>query len=96
VGQSDWKARHQYVSARSSSEGGERFQLADALYQAVRQDRVICGDCGRQDESVVHFYRRESFFTFPDQPMTLFRPMADVEALFKRGGVRGGFGWRRT
>lgn len=29
------------------------------------------------------FYERESFLPFTDQPSKLFRPMTDIEALFK-------------
>ncbi|MBO1361101.1 GCN5 family acetyltransferase [Acetobacter sacchari] len=33
-------------------------------------------------EGAKRFYERESFLPFPDQPMKLFRPMADIEVLF--------------
>jgi hypothetical protein len=36
-----------------------------------------------KDEGAKQFYKRESFLPFPDQPMKLFLPMADIEALFK-------------
>jgi hypothetical protein len=31
---------------------------------------------------VRRFYERESFLPFPETPMKLFRPMADIEVLF--------------
>jgi GNAT superfamily N-acetyltransferase len=34
-------------------------------------------------EDARRFYQRESFLPFPDQPMKLFRPMADIAELFK-------------
>jgi hypothetical protein len=30
---------------------------------------------------------RESFLPVPDQPIKLFRPMADIEQLFKQGEI---------
>jgi len=36
-----------------------------------------------KDESARRFYERESFLSLPDQPMKLFRPMSDIEALFR-------------
>ncbi|WP_243429986.1 hypothetical protein [Acetobacter sacchari] len=60
-----------------------RFLLADALYRAVRSEiasfAVIVDAKG---EGAKRFYERESFLPFPDQPMKLFRPMADIEVLF--------------
>jgi hypothetical protein len=36
-----------------------------------------------KDENAKQFYLRESFLPFPAQPSKLFRPMADIEALFR-------------
>lgn len=36
-----------------------------------------------KDANARRFYERESFLPFSDQPMRLFRPMADIAALFK-------------
>jgi hypothetical protein len=36
-----------------------------------------------KDDNARRFYQRESFLPFPDQPMKLFRPMADIAQLFK-------------
>ena len=36
-----------------------------------------------KDEAARRFYERESFLPFPDQPMTLFRPMSDLAQLFE-------------
>jgi len=35
-----------------------------------------------KDESAKRFYLRESFLPLPDQPLKLFRPMADIARLF--------------
>jgi len=35
-----------------------------------------------KDDSARRFYERESFLALPDQPMKLFRPMADIRRLF--------------
>lgn len=71
------------VDRRHRGKGYGRFLLADALYRAVRNEiasfAVIVdakgGDARR-------FYEREGFLPFPDQPMRLFRPMADIRRLF--------------
>jgi hypothetical protein len=36
-----------------------------------------------KDEHARRFYEPKSFLPFPDQPMKLFRPMTDIEQLFK-------------
>jgi GNAT superfamily N-acetyltransferase len=64
--------------------GYGRFLLADALFRAVRSEIAsfaIIVDA--KDETARRFYERESFLPFPDEPMKLFRPMADIEQLFK-------------
>jgi GNAT superfamily N-acetyltransferase len=67
------------VDRRQQGKGYGRFLPADALYRAARCEiasfAVIVdakGDDGRR------FYERESFLPFPDQPMKLFRSMADI------------------
>ena len=35
-----------------------------------------------KDDAARRFYERESFLPFPDKPMQLFRPMADLAKLF--------------
>jgi hypothetical protein len=64
--------------------GYGRFLLADALFRSVRSaiaSFAVVGDA--KDESARRFYEQESFLPFPDQPMKLFRPMADIEQLFR-------------
>jgi len=72
------------VDRRYRGHGYGRFLLADALFRSVRSEiasfAVIVeakGDDARR------FYLREGFLPFPDQPMKLFRPIADLAALFK-------------
>jgi hypothetical protein len=37
-----------------------------------------------KDADARRFYERESFLPFPDQPMKLFLPMANIAELFSR------------
>jgi len=64
--------------------GYGRFLLADALYRALRSEIAsFAVIVDAKDESARRFYERESFLPFPDQPMKLFRPMTDIERLFR-------------
>ena len=47
------------------------------------QQVVIAVIVDAKDENARRFYERESFLAFPDQPQKLFRPMAEIEQLFK-------------
>lgn len=71
------------VDRRQQGKGYGRFLLADALYRAARSEiasfAVIVDAKG---ESARLFYERESFLPLPDQPLKLFRPMADIRRLF--------------
>ncbi|MFC3058393.1 GNAT family N-acetyltransferase [Paenirhodobacter populi] len=72
------------VDQRYRGRGYGRFLLADALYRAVRSEIAsFAVIVEAKDESAKRFYERESFLQLPDQPMKLFRPMTDIEALFK-------------
>ena len=72
------------VDRRYRGQGYGRFLLADALCRSVASEiasfAVIVEAKG---DDAQRFYQRESFLPFPDQPMKLFRPMADIAALFK-------------
>lgn len=72
------------VDRRHQDKGYGRFLLADALFRAVRSEiasfAVIVDAI---DDDARRFYARESFLPFPDQPMKLFRPMADIARLFE-------------
>jgi len=64
--------------------GYGRFLLADALFRAVRSEIAsfaIIVDA--KDDAACHFYERESFLPFPDQPLRLFRSMADIAKLYE-------------
>lgn len=64
--------------------GYGRFLLADALFRAVRNEIAsFAVIVDAKDETARTFYERESFLPFPDQPMKLFRPMADIAELFR-------------
>lgn len=72
------------VDLRYRGLGYGRLLLADALFRSVRSDIAsfaIVVDA--KDESARRFYERESFLPFPDHPMKLFRPMADIAELFR-------------
>lgn len=72
------------VDRRHQGKGYGRFLLADALLRSVRSEIAsFAVIVDAKDESACRFYERESFLPFPDQPMKLFRPMADIEQLFK-------------
>lgn len=63
--------------------GYGRYLLADALYRSARSgiaSFAVIVDA--KDDSARRFYERESFLPLPDQPMKLFRPMADIRRLF--------------
>lgn len=72
------------VDRRQQGKGYGRFLLADALYRASRSEVAsFAVIVDAKDENARRFYGRESFSPLPDQPMKLFRPMADIEQLFK-------------
>lgn len=72
------------VDRRQQRKGYGRFLLADALFRAAQNEIAsfaVLVDA--KDESARRFYERESFLPLPDQPMKLFRPMADIRRLFE-------------
>jgi GNAT superfamily N-acetyltransferase len=71
------------VDRRHQGKGYGRFLLADALFRSVRSEIAsFAVIVDAKDENARRFYERESFLSFPDQPMRLFRPMADIAKLF--------------
>jgi GNAT superfamily N-acetyltransferase len=74
------------VDRRHQGKGYGRFLLADALHRTLRSEIAsFAVIVDAKDESARQFYERESFLPFPDQPMKLFRPMADIAQLFAPG-----------
>ncbi len=72
------------VDRRQQGKGYGRFLLADALYRAARSEIAsFAVIVDAKDDNARRFYERESFLPFPDQPMKLFRPMADIRRLFE-------------
>ncbi len=72
------------VDQRQQGKGFGRFLLADALFRAVSSEIAsFAMIVDAKDESARRFYERESFLPFPDQPLKLFRPMADIQKLFE-------------
>ena len=72
------------VDRRQQRKGYGRLLLADALYRAARSEIAsFAVIVDAKDDSARRFYERESFLPFPDQPMKLFRSMADIRRLFQ-------------
>jgi GNAT superfamily N-acetyltransferase len=72
------------VDKRFQGQGDGRFLLADALLRAVRSEIAsFAVIVDAKDDAARRFYERESFLPLPDQPMKLFRPMADLAKLFE-------------
>jgi GNAT superfamily N-acetyltransferase len=73
------------VDRRHQGKGYGRFLLADALFRSVQSEIAsFAVIVDAKDENARRFYERESFLAFPDQPNKLFRPMADIQQLFKQ------------
>jgi GNAT superfamily N-acetyltransferase len=72
------------IDRRHQGLGYGRLLLADALFRAARSEVAsFAVIVDAKDERARLFYVRESFLPFPDRPMKLFRPMADIAALFR-------------
>ncbi|MDX8525699.1 GNAT family N-acetyltransferase [Mesorhizobium sp. MSK_1335] len=72
------------VDRRQHGRGYGRYLLADALLRSLRSEIAsFAVVVDAKDENARRFYERESFLPFPDQPMRLFRPMADIAELFE-------------
>ena len=72
------------VDRRHRGKGYGRFLLADALFRCVRSEIAsFAVIVDAKDENARRFYERESFLPFSDQPMKLFRPMAEIAKLFE-------------
>jgi GNAT superfamily N-acetyltransferase len=72
------------VDRRQQGKGYGRFLLADALYRASGSEIAsFAVVVDAKDEGARRFYERESFLPLLDQPMKLFRPMADLKQLFR-------------
>ena len=72
------------VDRGHQGKGYGRFLLADALFRSLRSEiasYAVIVDA--KDDGARRFYERESFLAFPDQPMKLFLPMADIARLFE-------------
>ena len=71
------------VDRRQQGKGHGRFLLADALHRAAKSEIAsFAVIVDTKDENARRFYERESFLLFPEQPMKMFRPMADIKPLF--------------
>jgi GNAT superfamily N-acetyltransferase len=72
------------VDRRYRGFGYGRLLLADALYRAQRSEIAsFAVIVDAKDDNAGRFYQRESFLPFPDRPLTFFRPMSEIKALFE-------------
>lgn len=72
------------VDRRHQGKGYGRFLLADALFRAISSEIAsFAVIVDAKDDDARRFYERESFLPFPERPLKLFRPMADIAELFK-------------
>jgi len=72
------------IDRRHQGKGYGRFLLADALFRSVRSEIAsFAVIVDAKDENARRFYERESFLPFPDRPMKLFRPIAEIAKLFE-------------
>jgi GNAT superfamily N-acetyltransferase len=72
------------VDWRYRGKGYGGYLLADALFRSLRSEIAsFAVIVDAMDESARRFYEHESFLAFPDQPMKLFRPMAQIAKLFE-------------
>lgn len=72
------------VDRRHQGKGYGRLMLADALFRSYRSEIAsFAVIVHAKDENARRFYQRESFLPFPDQPMKLFLPMADIGQVFR-------------
>ena len=71
------------VDERYRGQGFGRYLLADALFRSWRNEIAsFAVVVDAKDDSARSFYEREGFLALPDQPLKLFRPMADIAKLF--------------
>ncbi len=72
------------VDGLHQGKGYGRFLLADALLRSLHSEIAsFAVIVEAKDDAARRFYEREGFLAFPDQPMKLFRPMADIAPLFR-------------
>ncbi len=72
------------VDRRYQGNGYGRFLLADALFRSVRSEIAsFAVIVEAKDEGARRFYEREGLLPFPDQPLKLFLPMANIAELFR-------------
>jgi GNAT superfamily N-acetyltransferase len=72
------------VDRSCRGKGYGRFLLADALHRVVRSEIAsFAVVVDAKDDDARRFYEREGFLPLIDQPMKLFRPVADIKKLFE-------------
>ncbi|TWB21200.1 acetyltransferase (GNAT) family protein [Nitrospirillum amazonense] len=76
------------VDKRYHGRGYGGYLLADAMRRCVRSEIAsfaLLVDA--YDDNARRFYERMSFLTLPDTLRKLFRPLADIAALFQESGA---------
>jgi GNAT superfamily N-acetyltransferase len=72
------------VDQSHQGKGYGRFLLADALHRVTRSEIAsFAVVVDAKDDGARWFYEREGFVPLLDQPMKLFRPLADIKKLFE-------------
>jgi GNAT superfamily N-acetyltransferase len=67
------------VDRHQQGRGFGRFLLADALMRVVRSEIAsFAVIVDAKNDAARSFYAREGFLPFPDRPLKLFRPIADI------------------
>jgi GNAT superfamily N-acetyltransferase len=68
-------------------EGFGTLLLLDALRRCLRSETAsLAVIVDAKDAAAAQFYERHEFLRLPDLPNRLFKPMAEIEALFARTG----------
>ena len=74
------------VDEAFTGQGLDGALLADALERAIRSEIAAYAlIVDAKDDTAATFYRHHGFIPLPDTPLTLFLPLATVQASQKRG-----------
>lgn len=72
------------VDASRRGGGFGTLLLLDALHRCLRSESAsLAVVVDAKDDAAISFYERHEFLRLPDQPNRLFKPMAEIEKLFR-------------
>ncbi len=75
------------VAANRRGSGFGTVLLLDALRRCLRSEAAsLAVVVDAKDDAAISFYERHEFLRLPDQPNRLFKPMAEIEKLFRGMG----------